>query len=206
MRLAAVHKRYGFGPPVLVDVTMEVPAASVMWVRGANGSGKSTLLRVLAGVSRPTGGRVLGRPPVVGYVPERFPATDAMSSVAYLTHLGRVRGLPTRDAVRRAHLLLEWLALAGGPRTPMRVLSKGNAQKVALAQALIIAPALLVLDEPWSGLDATARGVLHGILHEVVRDGGTVVFSGHEPDALMPATLVCAVDGGRVSLERGGRR
>ncbi|MGH3856484.1 MAG: ATP-binding cassette domain-containing protein [Pseudonocardiaceae bacterium] len=179
LRLEAVSKRYVRGRWVLQDIDLEIPAGEVVAIAGANGSGKSTLLRLLAGLSRPTRGSVSGQPNVIGYVPDRFPPNERLSAMAYLTHLGRIRGLRTSAAVARADQLLDRLALVGGKYSQLRTLSKGNAQKVALAQALLVAPQLLVLDEPWSGLDASAHGTLAAIIAEVAGSGGLVVFTDH---------------------------
>ncbi|MET9295613.1 ABC transporter ATP-binding protein [Streptomyces sp. NPDC003077] len=201
LRLEAVSKRYGRGDWILKDVDVEAPAGDVVAFAGGNGSGKSTLLRIAVGLSRPTGGKVAARPPVVGYVPDRFSPNERMSAVAYLTHMGRVRGLTTSEAATRAHRLLDRLALVGGRQAPLRSLSKGNAQKVALAQALLVEPGLLVLDEPWSGLDADAHGVLAEIMTEVAAAGGTVVFTDHRESVTRArATRTYTVSEGRVSL------
>jgi ABC-type multidrug transport system ATPase subunit len=204
VRVEGVSKRYGRGRWVLRDVDLGLEAGESVTITGVNGSGKSTLLRMLAGVSRPARGAVTGRPDVVGYVPDRFPASDAMSSVAYLTHAGRVRGLTGSAARVRGLELLGRLELAGGVRTPIRALSKGNAQKVALAQALLVPPGLLVLDEPWSGLDAAAHGVLGEVLREVTEGGGIVVFTDHrEAVGRRHAVTAYGILEGRVSrLER----
>ncbi|MFD0274162.1 ABC transporter ATP-binding protein [Kitasatospora sp. NPDC127111] len=206
MRCEAVSKRYGAGRWILHEVDLEVTAGDVLAVVGGNGSGKSTLLRILAGLSRPTSGRVTGRPREVGYVPDRFTAHDRLSALSYLTHMGRIRGLPTAGARDRAGRLLERLALVGGRDAPLRTLSKGNAQKVALAQALLVRPELLVLDEPWSGLDASAHGVLGELIEEVAAEGGAVVFTDHrEAVTETRATGVHVIgEGGRVT-GRGGR-
>ena len=201
--LTAVGKRYRPGRWVLSDVDLAVPAGASVAVVGANGSGKSTLLRMLAGVSRPTTGHISGCPAPIGYVPDRFPAADAMGSLAYLTHIGRIRGLATGAARRRAGMLLDRLDLVGGVRTPIRALSKGNAQKVALAQALMVPPRLLVLDEPWSGLDAAAHGVLAEILGEVVAAGGAVVLTDHrEAVDRPPVAATYLLADGRVTPAR----
>jgi ABC-type multidrug transport system ATPase subunit len=173
VHLEDVSKRYGRGPWILSGITLSLSQGESVHIAGPNGSGKSTLLRLIAGVSRPSRGTITGRPAQIGYVPDRFPADGTMSSLAYLTHLGRMRGL--RTASEQARRLLDRLDLNGGLRAPIRALSKGNAQKVALAQALMVPPDLLVLDEPWSGLDAAAHGVLGEILHEVP----AVVFTDH---------------------------
>ncbi|MGW3206693.1 ATP-binding cassette domain-containing protein [Streptomyces sp. NPDC001135] len=196
-----MSKRYGRGDWILRDVDVEIPAGEVVAFTGGNGSGKSTLLRIAVGLSRPTRGRVTARPPVVGYVPDRFSPNERMSAVAYLTHVGRVRGLTTPVASSRAHGLLDRLALVGGRQTPLRSLSKGNAQKVAVAQALLVEPGLLVLDEPWSGLDADAHGVLAEIMTEVADTGGTVIFTDHRESVTRArATRTYGVSKGQVSL------
>ncbi|WP_237534290.1 ABC transporter ATP-binding protein [Streptomyces sp. SID3343] len=199
--MRSVSKRYGRGDWVLKDVDVEAPAGEFVAFAGGNGSGKSTLLRIAVGLSRPTLGTVAARPPVVGYVPDRFSPNERMSAAAYLTHMGRVRGLTTSAASVRAGRLLDRLALVGGEDAPLRSLSKGNAQKVALAQALLVEPGLLVLDEPWSGLDADAHGVLAEIMTEVAASGGTVVFTDHRESVTRArATRTYTVHKGRVSL------
>ncbi|MFJ1601760.1 ATP-binding cassette domain-containing protein [Streptomyces sp. NPDC088261] len=201
MRLRSVGKRYGRGDWVLRDVDVKASAGEVVAFAGGNGSGKSTLLRIAVGLSRPTCGTVVARPPVVGYVPDRFSPNERMSAAAYLTHMGRVRGLTTSVASARAGQLMDRLALVGGRHAPLRSLSKGNAQKVALAQALLVEPGLLVLDEPWSGLDTDAHGVLAEIMTEVAASGGIVVFTDHRESVTRArATRTYTVGKGRVSL------
>lgn len=201
LRLEAVSKRYGRGRWVLQDVDVEIPAGSVVAFAGGNGSGKSTLLRMVVGLSKPTRGTVTGRPAVVSYVPDRFSPNEHMSALAYLTHMGRIRGMGSGVAAARAHRLLDRLALVGGKDTELRTLSKGNAQKVALAQALLVEPQLLVLDEPWSGLDASAHGVLAEIMTEVSAAGGAVVFTDHRESVTRAhASHTYTVKQGRVVL------
>lgn len=198
--LEEVRKRYGRGSWVLQDVDLEIPAGEVVAFTGENGSGKSTLLRLLVGLTRPTSGTVSGRPSVTGYVPDRFPPDERMSATAYLTHMGRIRGLSTNRASARADELLDRLALVGGKDSPLRTLSKGNAQKVALVQALLVQPQLLVLDEPWSGLDADAHGTLADLIADVAQAGGSVVFTDHrESITETPASLAYVINAGRVS-------
>ncbi|MFF8592984.1 ATP-binding cassette domain-containing protein [Streptomyces sp. NPDC015220] len=180
---------------------MEVATGDVLAVVGSNGSGKSTLLRILVGLSQPTTGSVSGRPPHIGYVPDRFTVHDRISAISYLTHMGRIRGLSVSAARARGTHLLERLSLAGGRDAPLRTLSKGNTQKVALAQALLVLPDLLVLDEPWSGLDASAHGVLAEFIDEVAAQGGAVVFTDHrEAIAETRASGVYVISDGRVTL------
>ncbi|MFG2115430.1 ATP-binding cassette domain-containing protein [Streptomyces sp. NPDC048718] len=183
---------------------MKVSAGDAVAVVGTNGSGKSTLLKILVGLSQPSSGTVSGRPPTVGYVPDRFTAHERISAISYLTHMGRIRGMSSAAARARGGELLERLALVGGPTASLRKLSKGNAQKVALAQALLVRPGLLVLDEPWSGLDVSAHGVLGEFIDEVAAQGGAVVFTDHrEAITGTHANGAYAITDGRVTW-RGG--
>lgn len=178
-------RRYGRRRPwVLRDVGLELPAGALVRIEGGNGGGKSTLLRIVAGLDTPTEGRVGGRPPRTAYVPERFPAALPLTAGSYLTHLGRVHGLPGAQAARRAAEGLERFGAAGYARTPLAELSKGTAQKVAVAQALLAEPGLLVLDEAWTGLDGPARAELDRAVTERTAAGGTVVFVDHDPARL----------------------
>ncbi|MFE5119328.1 ATP-binding cassette domain-containing protein [Streptomyces sp. NPDC056669] len=187
MRLRGVGRRYGLGGPwVLRDVDLEVPPGSLTRVEGRNGSGKSTLLRLLAGIDAPSTGRITGRP-ATAYVPERFPAELPFSALGYLTHLGRIHGLSRAAAARGAGEWLERFGADGYAGTPLAELSKGTSQKIAVAQALLAAPGLLVLDEAWTGLDQAARGVLDASVADRVADGGAVVFVDHDPRRLAGA-------------------
>jgi ABC-type multidrug transport system ATPase subunit len=139
IRLDGVGKRYArTGAWVLRDVDLSLPARALVRVEGANGSGKSTLLRIIAGATLPDRGRVVGRPRSA-YVPERFPAALPFTARDYLGHMGRIHGTPdTVDEVLDRFKALEY---AG---TPIAKLSKGTAQKIAVAQALLADPGLLV--------------------------------------------------------------
>jgi ABC-type Mn2+/Zn2+ transport system ATPase subunit len=192
LRLDGVGRRYGLrGPWVLREVTLDVPPGSLVRVEGANGSGKSTLLRIVAGVDRPTAGRVLGRPDAAtAYVPERFPPALPFPVLRYLTHLGAVRGLTAPTARERALHWLDRFGITGYARTPLDELSKGTCQKVALAQALLADPRLLVLDEAWTGLDAEARDTLDDAVRARVAAGATVLFVDHDQHRLAAETTL----------------
>lgn len=200
VQLERVSQRYRWrGDWVLRDVDLDLAPATLTRLEGGNGSGKSTLLRLVSGVCRPSRGRVRGRRRNA-YVPERFPAGLPFDAAVYLRHLARLHGLSRRDAEQRVLDWLERLGLRDVIGVPIRNLSKGNCQRVALAQALISDADLLALDEAWTGLDEPSREVLDEALLERVAAGGTVLFVDHDPARLAgrtDRTLVLA--GGRVS-------
>ncbi|MEV6108648.1 ATP-binding cassette domain-containing protein [Streptomyces sp. NPDC051940] len=205
MRLDEVGRRYGLrGPWVLRGVSLTLPRGGLVRVDGGNGSGKSTLLRLLAGIEAPSTGRITGRPDRTAYVPERFPASGLpFTAHGYLEHLGRVHGLRGPEARRRAGEWLERFGAGGFASTPLAELSKGSCQKVAVAQALMAAPGLLVLDEAWTGLDAPARDVLDEAAGELADRGSTVVFVDHDPRRL-PGARRWRVAAGSVEAAAGG--
>ncbi len=207
LRLTAVGRRYGIrGPWVLRGVDLTVAPGTLTRIEGANGSGKSTLLRLLARLDAPTEGRITGRPRTA-YVPERFPSALPFTAAGYLTHLGTVHGLGRTAAARAAHTWLERFGADAYATTPMARLSKGSSQKVAVAQALLGDPELLVLDEAWTGLDAAARAELERAVAERTAAGGAVVFVDHDPRRLAgaPDATYTVTDGAlRRRSERGG--
>jgi ABC-type Mn2+/Zn2+ transport system ATPase subunit len=184
VRLTAVGKRYGIRQPWVVrDVSLEVAPGRLIRLEGRNGSGKSTLLKVVAGVSLPSAGRIFGRPHA-GYVPERFPGGLPFPARDYLLHMARVHGLRGPAGAAAVDEWLERLGACGYASTALRTLSKGMCQKVAIAQALLARPALLVLDEAWTGLDQAARGTLDLAVAERVAAGAIVLFVDHDPARL----------------------
>ncbi|WP_081756769.1 ATP-binding cassette domain-containing protein [Gorillibacterium massiliense] len=182
LRLSGVGKKYG-SRTVLQDIGFELENGSIMQVKGRNGSGKSTLLQIAAGVSSPTAGeRVISTVPekriITGYAPERFPRLR-FSPEEYLLLMGRMRGMDAGLLKERIHQLAERLAL---PLKKKRVdiLSKGTAQKVNLVQAFLQPPDLLVLDEPFSGLDTGAQETLIRLMDECRELGAIILLTCHE--------------------------
>jgi ABC-type Mn2+/Zn2+ transport system ATPase subunit len=198
MRLDEVSFRYGRRADwVLFGVTVGIDGGETVVVRGRNGAGKSTLLQLIAGVLRPTRGRILDRPARVGWVPERFPAEQPFTVSGYLSAMAAVTGSGSPEP------WIERLGLAPFRTVRLGELSKGTAQKVGLAQALIADPDLLVLDEPWEGLDASARDLVPDIVSEVVAAGGAVLVSDHRGEtARLPGATEWTVEDGRVAAGR----
>jgi len=198
LQLDNVGRRYGLrGPWVLRGIHLTLAPGTLTRIEGPNGTGKSTLLRILARLDAPSEGRVKGRPRTA-YVPERFPSALPFTAAGYLTHLATIHGLTRTSAQRAAADTLERFGASSYAHTPMAQLSKGSSQKVAVAQALLAEPELLVLDEAWTGLDTGARAELERAVAERTTAGGAVVFVDHDPRRLAGATdAVYAVrDGG----------
>ncbi|MFF3851754.1 ATP-binding cassette domain-containing protein [Micromonospora sp. NPDC002575] len=193
------HRR---GPWVLRQVDLRLGAGEAAVVLGRNGVGKSTLLQLAAGVLRPARGRVVDRPRHVGWVPERFPADQPFTVGRYLTGMARVAGLGGAEAAEAVRRWTERLGL--GPFHGVRLpeLSKGTAQKVGLAQAMLRRPGLLILDEPWEGLDAAARDLVPALIDEVLAAGGSVLVSDHRGEtARLPGAARWTVADGTVTAQ-----
>ncbi|WBB66355.1 ABC transporter ATP-binding protein [Micromonospora sp. WMMD812] len=203
MRLEDVWLRYRRrGPWVLRGVDVRIGAGEVAVVLGRNGVGKSTLLQVAAGVLRPARGRVVDRPARVGWVPERFPADQPFTVTHYLTAMGRMAGLTASAADHAVSAWTERLGLTRFRGVRLPELSKGTAQKVGLAQAMLRPPGLLVLDEPWEGLDAGARELVPELIDEVRAGGGAVLVSDHRGEvARVPGARRWMVADGLVTEE-----
>jgi ABC-2 type transport system ATP-binding protein len=177
-----------FGDTRAVDgVSLTVPAGSIYGLLGPNGAGKTTTLRILLGIIDPSSGtrRVLGRErPLeaareIGYLPEErglYPAMHAREAIAFM---GALRGLTLREARRRADALLQEHGLGDWAKKPIRTLSKGMAQTVQLLGSIIHQPKVIVLDEPFSGLDAINQARLEELIRREARNGATIIFSTH---------------------------
>ncbi|MEU6371778.1 ATP-binding cassette domain-containing protein [Streptomyces sp. NPDC046909] len=198
LQLTNVGRRYGLrGPWVLRGINLTLPPGTLTRIEGPNGTGKSTLLRVLARLDSPSEGKIKGHPRTA-YVPERFPSTLPFTALGYLTHLATIHGLTRASAQLAASDTLDRFGATPYAHTPMAHLSKGSSQKVAVAQALLADPELLVLDEAWTGLDADARAELERAVAERTAAGGAVVFVDHDPNRLagVPDATYAVHEGG----------
>jgi len=185
-----VVKRFGRAA-ALRDLDLDIAAGAGLAVLGDNGAGKSTLLRLLAGLARPSKGRIEvdGRPAShrdsrarLGFVGHATALAPSLSVRENLLFAARLHGLP--DARRRADQRVESEGLAELAERPARALSRGQAQRAAIARALIHDPALVLLDEPYTGLDAASAERLATRLAEIRAAGRTLVVVTHDPSAL----------------------
>jgi ABC-2 type transport system ATP-binding protein len=168
-------------------VDLSVPQGAVYGILGPNGAGKTTTLRMLLGIIDPDAGyrRILGaeRPHDVareiGYLPEERGLYPAMKAIEAIAFIGALRGLPLNEGRHRARELLEAHGLGYAADRQIRQLSKGMAQQVQILGTLVHRPRLVVLDEPFSGLDALNQGKLETVIRNLAAEGTTVIFSTH---------------------------
>jgi ABC-2 type transport system ATP-binding protein len=177
-----------YGDHIAVDgVSLEVARGSIYGVLGPNGAGKTTTLRMLLGIIDPDGGTrsLLGNPrPAsvrarVGYLPEErglYPGMKAPEAIAFM---GALRGLDWNEGRRRGETMMEELGLARATKLRIRNLSKGMAQMVQLIGSIVHAPELVVLDEPFSGLDPVNQERLEALVRRERARGATILFSTH---------------------------
>jgi ABC-2 type transport system ATP-binding protein len=195
-----------------VTVDVGAPATGLL---GANGAGKSTLMKVALGLLSPDSGdvRVLGldasrqRSQIrarVGYMPEHSCLPTDMSAQDLCIHLARLRGLPRRDALRRASEVLFAVGLEEERHRLVDTYSLGMRQRAKLAQALVHGPDLVILDEPTSGLDPAGRAEMLSILRHLSRDLGIqVLLSSHVlEDIERTCDEVVVLAGGRVTAQQ----
>ncbi len=181
-----VSKTYGDFRAV-EDLTFTVPAGAIYGFLGPNGAGKTTSLRMMLGMIRPSTGAisVLGGDSAmavrerVGYLPEERGLYRRMTPVETIVYLARLKGMDAAPARKRALELLERFGLAAFANARIETLSKGMAQKVQILGTIAHGPDLVILDEPFSGLDPVNQQVLEELIEDLRAEGRTVLFSTH---------------------------
>lgn len=208
LELSDVSKRYG-EVAALAACSFQVHPGRLTGFVGPNGAGKTTAMRAVFGLVTPDAGAVCWRGRAVtgtdrrrfGYMPEERGLYPRMRVADQLVHLGRLSGLTADDATRAATRWLDALGLADRKAARLDDLSHGNQQRVQLAAALVHSPELLVLDEPFSGLDPIAMDAMSALLAELAHAGAAVLFSSHQLDVVEHLCEdVVVIDRGRVVL------
>src|SRR6267378_7346686 len=209
--MLAVHRlTKHYGALVAVhDVSFQVRPGEVLGLLGPNGSGKSTTVKILTGLLRPTAGDVRldgrdvladleGYKAIIGYVPEEPHLYSYLTGPEYLRLVGRLRGLPDAVLDDKIDRFLQLLGIYDDRYQTLSSYSKGMRQKILIAAAVLHNPRIVVLDEPFSGLDVTAARVLKAFVRSIADDGKMVVFSSH---VLEVVEQVCS----RVVILKDGR-
>jgi ABC-2 type transport system ATP-binding protein len=194
------------GKTAVDGIDLAVPEGSIYGILGPNGAGKTTTLRMLLGIIDPDRGErsLLGHDQpleaakLVGYLPEERGLYPSMKTREALAFLGALRGLPLAIGRERAAGLLRDNGLGDYADKPIKTLSKGMAQTVQLFGTIIHRPKLIVLDEPFSGLDAINQGRLETLIREEAANGATIIFSTH---VIAHAERLCE----RIAIIAGGR-
>lgn len=195
LKVSGLAKRFAGGGGI-GDVSLSVPAGTITGFIGVNGAGKSTTLRCVLGLLRPDAGTIslfggdnsAESRRRIGFLPEErglFPRDRARDAIAFQA---RLKGLPKRDAYAAADRLLERIGLDDRKRARIQELSKGNAQRVQILCALAHGPDLLILDEPFSGLDPVGQSEILSLFSEFRAGGGAILFSTH---AMAAAESIC---------------
>ena len=189
LQVQGLTKRYR-GLTALDHVSFHIQPGEILGYLGPNGSGKSTTVKIITGLLDPSAGevRLHGRTLVddpiafksqLGYVPEEPHLYTHLTGAEYLVFIARLRQIPFSSAARRAADLLQLFQLHDARNSPMSTYSKGMRQRVLLASALLHDPQLLVLDEPFSGLDVNAALLLRTLLVALAAEGKMILFSSH---------------------------
>jgi len=197
--------------PALRDVSLRVEAGDSLLLYGPNGAGKTTLLRMLAGLCRPSEGEVLfaGRSLAsdsrtakarIGFVSHATFLYGELTGRENLRFFGRLFGVP--DLERRIDWALDLFAVRERAQEPARNLSRGLQQRMSLARALLHDPSLLLLDEPFTGLDADSAGNLERLLARLPQEGKALIFSTHNyAQGISLARRVVALERGRIKYD-----
>ncbi|MDX1645698.1 MAG: ATP-binding cassette domain-containing protein [Longimicrobiales bacterium] len=209
IRLRGVTKR--FGAQTAVDrLDFDVPRGVVYGLLGPNGSGKTTTIRMIMGILHPDEGRVTlfggdpgrARRTRVGYLPEERGLYKKMRCLDVITFLAEIRGVPRHEGRRKGGAWLERLGLSAWADRRVEDLSKGMQQKVQFVSTVIHEPELLILDEPFAGLDPINQDVLEEIVRDFHAQGTTILFSTHLMDqAERLCQRVCLISDARKVLD-----
>jgi ABC-2 type transport system ATP-binding protein len=191
LQLRGIGKSYG-GRRVLDDVAFDVRPGRLTGFVGGNGAGKTTTMRIVLGVLAGDAGTVTLDGTAVtasdrrrfGYMPEERGLYPKMKVLEHIAYLARLHGFSKTDAATRATALLEQLGLGERLDDNVETLSLGNQQRAQIAAALVHDPQVLILDEPFSGLDPLAVDVVAGVLQERAAAGAAVLFSSHQLDVV----------------------
>jgi ABC-2 type transport system ATP-binding protein len=202
--------KYYSAVPAIRDLSFSLVPGGILGLLGPNGSGKSTTVSILTGLLEPSGGTVLlnGHPvrddllaykSRIGYVPEEAVLYTYLTGPEYLSLVGGLRGIPQKRLQEKIDGLLTLFGLQDAVHAPMSAYSKGMRQKILISAALLHDPAIIILDEPNSGLDVTTALVLRRLVQRLAAEGRMVVYSSHVLEIVeQVATDVLILHDGRV--------
>jgi ABC-2 type transport system ATP-binding protein len=213
VELDQISKSYG--TKAAVDgLSFSIPAGGMFGLLGPNGAGKTSSIRMMIGITLPDSGSVrLFEKPFdrtaldrVGYLPEERGLYKKMKVIDQLVYFGSLRGLNATEARRRAQVWAEKLEIAEALPKKTEELSKGMQQKIQFISTLLHEPDLIIMDEPFSGLDPVNTTLLEDTLVEQKKAGKAILFSTHRMDQVEKlCDSICLIDGGKAVLQGGMR-
>ena len=172
---------------VLHGISFEVQSGRALGLLGRNGAGKTTTIRILMDVFRANSGEVLldgekfnQRKHLIGYLPEERGLYPKKKVIEQMVYLGRIRGISKSEAVANSKKWLKRLGVLEYENAKLETLSKGNQQKVQLASTLVCDPDIVILDEPFSGIDPVNSRILQDVVMELIGQNKIVIFSSHQ--------------------------
>lgn len=196
------------------DLSLSIDAGTMFGLLGPNGAGKTSTIRMMVGITMPDSGKVnlLGKPLTreslknVGYLPEERGLYKKMKVMDQLVFMGQLRGLDPAAAGRRAHDWCERLQILDTAEKKTEELSKGMQQKIQFITTLLHDPALIIMDEPFSGLDPVNTTLLQDTLVDLKKEGRAILFSTHRMDQVEKlCDAICLVNRGEGVLSGGMR-
>jgi ABC-2 type transport system ATP-binding protein len=206
-----VTKRYE-GHTAVDDLSLTIEPGVVYGLLGPNGAGKTTTIRMTMGIIEPDEGKIeiFGEPfsesmkERIGYLPEERGMYRKMKVLDHIIFLAEIKGVPARTAAERAKRWLERVDLAGWEDKPVEALSKGMQQKIQFISTVIHEPQMVILDEPFTGLDPINTQLLKDVIIEMKDEGRTVILSTHLMDQVEKlCERICLINRGRKVLEGG---
>jgi ABC-2 type transport system ATP-binding protein len=209
LEIRGVTKRYD-GVTAVDDLSLSIAPGGVYGLLGPNGAGKTTTIRMIMGIINPDEGRidVFGEPfserskERIGYLPEERGLYRKMKVLDQIVFLGEIKGVPAKKASERATAWMKRLELSGWEDKTVESLSKGMQQKIQFISTIIHDPELVILDEPFAGLDPINTQLLKDIVMEMKRSGRTIVLSTHLMDQVEKlCQRICLINKGRTILE-----
>lgn len=207
IKVESITKSFGTNN-VLKGITLTTQSGKALGILGRNGAGKTTAIRIIMGVFEPDSGKVLidgapiNRQKIgIGYLPEERGLYPKKVILEQLIYFGMLKNMSKKDTIKSAEYWLERLQMSEHKLRRLDTLSKGNQQKIQLAATLIADPAIVILDEPFSGLDPVNAMLLKDIVKELIGKGKLVLFSSHQMNYIEEfCNDIAILNGGEIVL------
>lgn len=208
LEIRNITKSFG-DAEILHGISFEVESGKALGLLGRNGAGKTTTIRIIMDVFKSNGGDIYidGKPFVpasykIGYLPEERGLYPKKTVIEQMIYLGRLKGLTKTEAKKSAKYWMDKIEIAEYENRKLETLSKGNQQKVQLAATLVCNPEIVILDEPFSGLDPVNSQILKDIVNQLIEEGRIVIFSSHQMSYVEEfCDSIVIIDKGEVALK-----